>query len=120
MNLLGDAPHLDFVPIGAPVDRGIFATSFIPVNDDVDVNAVVHDAYDHQPFIRFRPETPHLRWVRHTPYADMSVHQTPGLATVICAIDNLGKGAAAQAVQALNLAFELEPRAGLAVVPITP
>jgi len=117
--LIGEAPRLDFVPIGAPLDRGIFATCFIPVVE-ADVAAVFRDAYGRAPFVRFRDQTPQVRWVRNTPFADLAVHQTDGLATVICAIDNLGKGAASQAVQALNLAFDLDPRAGLAVIPITP
>ena len=39
--------------------------------------------------------------------------QATGTAIVICALDNLGKGAAGQAVQNANLALGLEPTAGL-------
>jgi N-acetyl-gamma-glutamylphosphate reductase len=114
---LGPTPKLLFVPWSAPVDRGIFATVFAPLVPGTDAKARLADAYGQRPLIRLRAESPHLRHVRSTALADLAVHQDGDTAVVLCAIDNLGKGAAAQAVQCLNLAFGLPVDAGLTAVP---
>jgi len=107
LGMLGDAPHLRFVPWSAPVDRGIFATSFVPLTGEVDVAAIFADAYASTPSVRLRPETPNLRHVRGTGFCDLAVHREGDCAVVLAAIDNLGKGAAAQAVQCLELSLGL-------------
>jgi len=117
---LGRTPPIHFVPWSAPVDRGIFATCFITVAEGVDAAAVVADAYADSRFVRVRQGTPELRLVRGTAYCDVSVHQDGNTAVVLAAIDNLGRGAAAQAIQALNLALELPEDAGIGVVAATP
>jgi N-acetyl-gamma-glutamyl-phosphate reductase len=108
------------VPHSAPVDRGIFATCFVPVPLDADPIAIVRDAYAAAPLVRLRPGTPELRHVRGTAFADLAVHVRDGLCTVLVALDNLGKGAAAQAVQCANLAAGLPEQAGLALAAVTP
>lgn len=110
---LGQAPHLRFVPCSAPLDRGIFATAFVPVVDGADAVAIVAGAYAGCPLVRLRAQTPELRHVRGTAFADLSVHVDGDTAVILVAIDNLGKGAAAQAVQCLNLAMGLDEAAGL-------
>jgi N-acetyl-gamma-glutamyl-phosphate reductase len=117
---LGTAPELAFVPLSAPVDRGIFATCFVPVDAAVDAQAVLHDAYARHPMIRLRPVSPELRLVRGTNFADLSVHQQGGIAAVLCAIDNLGRGAAAQAVQALEIATGWSGPSPLRHAPLVP
>lgn len=116
---LGAAPAVHFVPLSAPVDRGILATCFVPVAD-VDAAAIVADAYAEYPLIRLRAETPELRHVRGTALCDIAVHQEGDTAVVLSAIDNLGKGAAAHAVQCLDLALGLPAHTGLSAVPPTP
>jgi N-acetyl-gamma-glutamyl-phosphate reductase len=116
---LGVAPELHLVPLSAPVDRGILASILVQVGD-VDAAALFADAYASAPLVRLRQDSPELRWVRGTALADVSVHQDGDVAAVIVAIDNLGKGAAAQAVQALNLALGWPETAGLHTPAITP
>jgi N-acetyl-gamma-glutamyl-phosphate reductase len=116
----GEAPALRFVPWSAPLDRGIFATSFIPLAGEVDAAAIVREAYAAAPLIRLRAGTPELRHVRGTAFCDLAVHQGDGVAVVLAAIDNLGRGAAAQAVQALNLACGWPADTGLRQLPCTP
>ncbi|MER3487586.1 MAG: N-acetyl-gamma-glutamyl-phosphate reductase, partial [Chloroflexota bacterium] len=69
------------------------------------------------PAVRVLPPgaTPELSRVQGTDAAEIAVFQDrlTGRAIVICAIDNLGKGAAGQAVQNANLAIGLEPTLGL-------
>lgn len=120
LGTLGDTPTVQFVPWSAPVDRGIFATSFIPLTAGVDAADLVQRAYSDRRFIRLRNGTPELRHVRGTAFCDVSVHQDSDTAVVLAAIDNLGRGAAAQAVQALNLALGFPEDAGIGVFAATP
>lgn len=107
---LGEAPQLAFVPQSGPFDRGIFATSFVPVDPDIDARAVVVDAYAHHPLVRIREATPELRFVRGTGFCDLAIHDGgEGLAVVLAAIDNLGRGAATQAIQCLEHMGGLTP-----------
>ncbi len=116
---LGAVPPIHFVPWSAPLDRGIFATCFVPVGE-VDLAALYRDAYGAAPLVRLRPDTPELRHVRGTGLCDLSLHREEDTAVVLVALDNLGKGAAAQAVQCLNLSFGLPAHTGLALPPSTP
>lgn len=110
--------QLNFVPISAPLDRGIFATCFIPLNQEVDVNRLYQEAYLNQPLVRLRDSSPELRFVRGTGFCDLSVTQAGGTAVVLSAIDNLGRGAAAQGVQAMNHMLGFSETAGLKLVPL--
>ncbi|MCA9569310.1 MAG: N-acetyl-gamma-glutamyl-phosphate reductase, partial [Myxococcales bacterium] len=115
---LGNAPELAFVPLSAPIDRGILASLLVPVGGDA-VSAVAR-AYEGAPLVRIRKGSPELRHVRGTAFADLSVQQRGDVVSVLVAIDNLGKGAAAQAVQALNLSLGLPADLGLRVAAATP
>ncbi|MCB9690074.1 MAG: N-acetyl-gamma-glutamyl-phosphate reductase [Alphaproteobacteria bacterium] len=115
---LGEAPPLHFVPHSAPVDRGILVTAFVPVSGEP--QRAFDEAYRGQRLIRRRSVTPELRHVRGTAFADVSVVGSDGLAVAIVAIDNLGKGAAAQAIQAANTALGWDPTAGLLRAAATP
>ena len=115
---LGGSPPIHFVPISAPVDRGILATTFVPC--DGDGAAIVERAYAHAPLVRIRRESPEIRHVRGTAFADVGVTQGDGMAVVVSAIDNLGKGAASQAVSCLNLVHGLPVDRGLRRIPCTP
>ncbi|MEQ1565826.1 MAG: N-acetyl-gamma-glutamyl-phosphate reductase [Myxococcota bacterium] len=110
---LGQDVSLAFVPSSAPLDRGIFATCFVPVAAGVDPAERLADAYRGAPLVRIRSGSPEVRHVRGTAFADLSAQAAPGLAVVLCAIDNLGKGAATQAVQCLNLVSDLPVHTGL-------
>lgn len=117
---LGTSPEVHFVPWSAPVDRGIFATTFIPLKPGTDAVAVATDAYAGRRFVRVRQGTPELRHVRGTNFYDLSVYQQGDQAVVLGAIDNLGRGAAAQAMQALNVALGFPEDAGIGVFATTP
>jgi N-acetyl-gamma-glutamyl-phosphate/LysW-gamma-L-alpha-aminoadipyl-6-phosphate reductase len=117
---LGVAPRLDFVPLSLPVDRGIFATCFAEVDPELDLGALFREAYGDKPAIRLRDDSPELRHVRGTGFCDLAVHREGDCAVVLAAIDNLGKGAATQAVQCLNLCLGLPATAGWRGLPCTP
>ena len=104
-----------FVPHLLPVRRGLLATCY--VQTDADARALLEDAYASSPVVRVLPDgvTPELARVQGTDAAEIGVFADgeTGTTIVICALDNLGKGAAGQAVQNANLALGLDETAGL-------
>ena len=104
-----------FVPHLLPVRRGLLATCY--VQTDADVRALLEDAYAGSPVVRVLPEgvAPELARVQTTDAAELGVFTdgATGTTIVICALDNLGKGAAGQAVQNANLALGLDETGGL-------
>ncbi len=115
----GAAPDVAFVPLSAPIDRGILATTLVRVSD-VNAAALFADAYADEPLIRLRRSSPEVRLVRGTAFCDIAVHQDGDTVAVISAIDNLGRGAAAQSIQCLNLALGLPEQEGLMVPACAP
>ncbi|HEX4526903.1 MAG TPA: N-acetyl-gamma-glutamyl-phosphate reductase [Gaiellaceae bacterium] len=104
-----------FVPHLLPVRRGLLATCY--VQTDADARALLDEAYAQSPVVRVLPAgvTPELARVQNTDGAELAVFTdgATGTTIVICALDNLGKGAAGQAVQNANLALGLTETAGL-------
>ncbi|HZS30053.1 MAG TPA: N-acetyl-gamma-glutamyl-phosphate reductase [Gaiellaceae bacterium] len=104
-----------FVPHLLPVRRGLLATCYATV--DGDAREVLESAYAESDVVRVLPEgvAPELARVQHTDGAELGVFEdaATGRTIVVCALDNLGKGAAGQAVQNANLALGLDETAGL-------
>ncbi len=119
------ARTLSMTPVLAPMPRGILATvTAIPLAADVDPRQVLADAYAGERFVHVLPEG---RWP-HTA-ATLGSNSCHLQATrdvdsdrmiVVSAIDNLGKGAAGQAVQNANIALGLPEDAGLSVNGVAP
>jgi N-acetyl-gamma-glutamyl-phosphate reductase len=102
-----------FVPHLLPVRRGLLATCYVHTRGDA--RALIEAAYAASPVVRVLPEgvVPELARVQGTDAAEIGVFANGETTVVICAIDNLGKGAAGQAVQNANLALGLPETAGL-------
>ena len=104
-----------FVPHLLPVRRGLLATCYVRSDDDL--RALLDAEYAPSPVVRVLPEgvTPELQRVQGTDAAEIGVFEdsATGTAIVICALDNLGKGAAGQAVQNANLVLGLDETLGL-------
>jgi N-acetyl-gamma-glutamyl-phosphate reductase len=104
------------VPHLLPVRRGLLATCYANATD-ADLRARLEDAYAGSAVVRLLPEgvVPELARVQHTDAAEVGLFEdaATGRAIVVCALDNLGKGAAGQAVQNANVALGLEPTLGL-------
>ncbi len=119
-NMLGRDVPVMFVPHLLPVTRGILSSIFMrPRNGttEQDVRDAYEAAYAKSRFIRLLKagEVPELKNVRATNFCELSFVLEPRSQTlcVITAIDNLGKGAAGQAVQNLNLMLGYDEAAGL-------
>ena len=105
-----------FVPHSGPFVRGIFTTCFIPLNERLtmaSVDALLRDTYENEWFVQVVGGTPEMRLVQHTNHAMLSYRASGHTLVGMCAIDNLVKGGAGQAIQNLNLMLGLEERAGL-------
>ena len=104
-----------FVPHLLPVRRGLIATCY--VRPAKGLRNALEAAYAATPAVTVLPEgvAPELSRVQGTDAAELSVFtdRATGTGIVVCALDNLGKGAAGQAVQNANLALGLPETAGL-------
>jgi N-acetyl-gamma-glutamyl-phosphate reductase len=105
-----------FVPHLLPVRRGLLATCYVAATAD-GLRERLEDAYADAPAVRVLPDgvAPELARVQWTDAAEIGLFEdrATGRAIVICALDNLGKGAAGQAVQNANLTLGLDQTLGL-------
>jgi N-acetyl-gamma-glutamyl-phosphate reductase len=114
--------QLRFVPVSAPLSRGILTTAYVEVPAEVDgarLTGLFDEAYAREPFVR-RPakRLPEVVAVAGSNYAEVGFTLSPpekGTRTVACfaALDNLIKGGAGQAIQDMNLALGLDERLSL-------
>jgi N-acetyl-gamma-glutamyl-phosphate reductase len=104
-----------FVPHLVPVRRGLLVTCYATASGDV--RSRLEDAYAGSDVVRVLAEgvAPELARVQGGDSAELGVFEdrATGKTIVVCALDNLGKGAAGQAVQNANLALGLDETAGL-------
>lgn len=123
----GRAATLAFTAHLVPMSRGILATCYARPKRTADA-ARLHDAaracYEGEPFVKVvtndRGRGPHTSWSTGSNLAFLSyaVNSRTGLVIAIGSIDNLGKGAAAQAVQNANLMTGQPETAGLSGLPL--
>ncbi len=108
---------LRFVPVSAPLVRGIFATSFVYVEGAMTpdrLRALYVDAYRGEPFVRVPAKRfPEVAAVAGSNFVEVSAELGPKagdarLVTVFSALDNLIKGGAGQAIQSMNLMLGLD------------
>jgi len=99
-------PHL------APFKRGLMATVTLQIKVGVtaeQINTAFVEAYQDQPLVRLVGARPKIDNVANTPFADLhwQVDEEKQVVVISCAIDNLLKGAASQAVQCANISLGL-------------
>jgi len=103
------AVGLTFVPHLTPMIRGIHATLYGRLNQNVDLQALFEQRYADEPFVDVLPagSHPETRSVRGANTCRLAVHQPRNSDTVVVlsAIDNLVKGASGQAIQNMNIMF---------------
>ena len=99
-----------FTPHLLPVTRGILSTIYLRLDRSAapdDLVRIFGEFYAGAPLVRIYLDgnLPSLQSVAHTPYADIgwALDASTGRLIVVSALDNLGKGAASQAVQNMNL-----------------
>jgi N-acetyl-gamma-glutamyl-phosphate reductase len=125
--LPGELGAVSFTPHLVPMSRGLLATCYGTLLDGVgadDVQDALVDAYDDEPFVHvLSPGTfPHTKALAGSNGCQLSAVVDPrtGRVTVTSAIDNLGKGAAGQALQNANLMLGEDEALGLSSVGVYP
>ena len=118
---------ISFTPTLAPMPRGILATCTARLTSDASTGQLrdaVASTYRGEPFIHLLAEGqwPATASVSGSNAAHLQVVADPhaGRAVVVSAIDNLGKGAAGQAIQNANLMLGLPETAGLTALGVAP
>ena len=116
---------LSFTPTLAPMSRGILATCTARSDASAaDLRVALAAAYGGEPFVHLLPEGqwPVTAATLGSNAAHLQVAADPhaGRAVVVCALDNLVKGAAGQAVQIANLMLGLPETAGLTAHGVAP
>lgn len=115
---LGGVPVIFNPHLGA-FKRGILATitaKLAPGADEEAIERVYERAYTEHAFVRVRQGLPKLDDVVNQPYCDIGFKVSDtGYIVIVSAIDNLLKGAASQAVQAMNMRLELPEDTGFSV-----
>lgn len=106
-----------------PMTRGILATCYATgrISTDQAVKAA-REFYAEAAFVRVSESPPHSKWAQGTNLTFVAYAADPQQETVIAlgALDNLGKGAAGQAVQNMNLMLGFAEQTGLEMVPMLP
>ncbi|MDO8522443.1 MAG: N-acetyl-gamma-glutamyl-phosphate reductase [bacterium] len=109
-----------FVPHLVPINRGILSTIYVKLSKKMNTEellALYKKFYEHEPFVKVygAGHLPEIKYVVHTNFCDigLKVNEEKNLAVIVTAIDNLGKGAAGQAIQNMNIMSGFEETAGL-------
>jgi N-acetyl-gamma-glutamyl-phosphate reductase len=125
--LPGALGPVSFTPHLVPMSRGLLATCYAELSSGVtadEVQDALHTAYDAEPFVHVLPPGtfPHTKAVTGSNGGQVSAVTDPrtGRVVVTAAIDNLGKGAAGQALQNVNLLLGLEEATGLSTIGVYP
>ncbi|HEY7010726.1 MAG TPA: N-acetyl-gamma-glutamyl-phosphate reductase [Jatrophihabitantaceae bacterium] len=115
---------LTFTPVLAPMPRGILASVSLKALGTADPHECLAAAYADEPFVHVLPpgQQPHTAATAGSNSAQLQavVDQDSGRIIVTSAIDNLGKGAAGQALQLANIMLGLPETAGLAADGVAP
>ena len=125
----GRKATIAFTPHLVPMTRGILATCYARPKGSADAKrlyAAAEACYRNEPFVKVQPldqgRSAHTGWATGSNLAFLSyaVNSRTGLVVALGAIDNLGKGASAQALQNANLMTGQPETAGLAGLPLWP
>ncbi|MFW0884624.1 N-acetyl-gamma-glutamyl-phosphate reductase [Candidatus Acidulodesulfobacterium sp. H_13] len=115
-------PNIIFTPHVIPVVRGILTTIYLKIKDDISENDIfnIYDAfYSDSPFVSILKNIEDCS-IKNVIYSnnchiafEIGKNENERMIKIVSAIDNLGKGASLQAMQNMNLMFDLEPDFGI-------
>lgn len=127
LRYFGDSKELQvsFTPHLMPMKRGILATVYAEMVEfsQEELVDIYYQYYEDSFFVRVMGEgSPETKHVRNSNFCQLGVNYDARLsrAIIVSAIDNLGKGAASQAVQNMNLMFSLPEETGLEQIGVFP
>ncbi len=123
-DVAGKPIGLTFVPHLTPMIRGIHATLYAKLSQDIDLQSLYEERYANEPFVDILPagKHPETRSVRSSNICRIAVHrpQNSDIVVVLSVTDNLVKGAAGQATQNMNLMYGLPETLGVDHAPLLP
>jgi N-acetyl-gamma-glutamyl-phosphate reductase len=108
-----------FTPHLVPMNRGILSTAYCKLVHDMplaDLRSLYREFYKGERFVRLYEDiVPNPRYIRGSNFCDVGVYTDPraGWVVTVAAVDNLVKGAAGQAIQAMNLMLGIPEESGL-------
>lgn len=111
-----------FTPHLVPMNRGILTLSYANLKANVKMKTIkeaFNEMYQDEYFVRLTGEKmPETRWVRGSNFIDIgfTINERTNRVIVVGAIDNLIKGAAGQAIQNMNIAFDLDEKMGIDLI----
>lgn len=109
---------IDFLPIRGDFSRGIFASVYCKSElSEYELLEMYRDYYKDAPFTYVSTATVHLKQVVNTNNCFLQIQKIDGKVLITSVIDNLLKGAAGQAVQNMNILFEMDQKTGLHLKP---
>ena len=116
--LSGGPINITFVPHRIPVNRGILTTIYSRLKDHLsheEILEIYHTYYENEFFVRVydKGKYPSLKNVRFTNFCDIGLGFQDDVLITFVALDNLGKGAAGQAIQNMNIMFEFPETEGI-------
>jgi len=124
LNHVGDwTSELVFMTHSLPVARGIFASIYAEAKRELsaaELREIFAYYYRDSFFVRLVDGSPDINWVKTTNFCDLGFAARGKQIVVFSAIDNLVKGAAGQAVQNMNLMFDLDEKTGLLLAGTNP
>ena len=113
--IAGTGVTITFVPILAPIPRGLLATATATLTSPIDPIEVLETRYANEPFVSRTATWPETKYASgsNMAFVHAATDERTGRLITACAIDNLGKGAAGQALQNANLMLGFDETAGL-------
>jgi N-acetyl-gamma-glutamyl-phosphate reductase len=118
-HVTGGAVTVTFTPHLVPMNRGILSTAYCKLLQQVpiaDLRALYKEFYKSERFVRLYEDiVPNPRYIKGSNFCDVGVYTDPraGWVVTVAAVDNLVKGAAGQAIQAMNLMMGIPEESGL-------
>lgn len=124
---LSNGAVVNFTPHLVPMNRGILVSAYLKLKKDIslfDIKEIYKEFYKNKPFIRLLEgdSPPETRFVKGSNYCDINLFYDLRTKKILAfgAIDNLFKGAAGQAVQNMNIMFNLPENTSLTYTPNFP
>ncbi len=118
--LAGEKLTVSFTPHLIPMTRGILSTMYASLHKILSADELLdlyREYYQHEYFVRImdKGQYPQTKWVAGSNFCDIGLAVDPrtNRVVVVSAIDNLVKGASGQAVQNMNILFNLPEKTGL-------
>jgi N-acetyl-gamma-glutamyl-phosphate reductase len=125
--LAGEELQVSFTPHLVPVSRGILNTIYVKLKREYSLKNILEryqDFYQDEPFIRLREpgSMPDTRQVVGSNCCDIGLYwdKRNKILKIISVIDNLVKGASGQAIQNMNIMYNLPEKTGLKVITVFP